>query len=146
MFDFLFSKRVTIPVTIIVLMATLISALYQIFYVDTPEKRRLKAVNNSNIVKYDDFISDTICDIETIVFQKYLFCSYDKGCYFGNDDTELIGRTEIEINDFIQMGKTILKKSSKSSIARFINGQDTLTVRYKIYPENGALYDGEVLR
>lgn len=142
MFDFLFSKRVTIPVTIIVLTAMLISFLYQTFFVDTPQKRRYTAIENSNIVKYGDFVSDTICDIEVKIFQKYLFCNYKKGCYFGESAQEI----ESEISAFIQKGETVLKKKKNDSTAYFINNQDTLTVVYELYPSNSVLCKGKIKR
>lgn len=142
MFEFLFSKRTMITVTIVVLTAMLLSILYQVFLYDSPEKRRNYAINHSEFVKYGDFIVDTICDIENRTFQKYLFCNYKKGCYFGESAQEV----DSEISTFIQKGSTILKKKKNDSTAYFINNQDTLIVVYEIYPPNRVLYEGKIKR
>lgn len=142
---FLFQKRVLIIVTVVVLFGTLLSVLYQSFFVDSRDKRIHRAIIDSYIVKYATSVSDTICDItKEHEFTIYVFCGYESGCYFGLEKSS--EDLENKLNSFIRMGETILKKQPEDSVVRFINKSDTLTIVYKIDREIGVLENGMISR
>lgn len=144
-FEFLFKKRALLAVTTVVIIGVAGSVLYQLFIHDSKEKHINNALFDMDIVKYGDAVSGKICETRTDhTFEKYVFCDYESGCYFGHND--LSSNVDVEISSFIILGKTVLVKEENEKTVRFINDQDTLVVTYELYPTNGALYKGVIVK
>jgi hypothetical protein len=101
---------------------------------------------NTNNAKLDEKISGTICEI---IFShgedKFILSDQEKGYYFSLDK----GRSEDskkEVRRFIRNGSTRIVKESNSALVFYINGDDTLKVKYEIYEKNLALFNGLIVR
>jgi len=117
--------------------------VYQLYFNDSKEKKINNVVFNAEIVKYEDYISNKICDTRIDhSLQKYIFCDYENGCYFGHSDS--LNNLESVINSFLIKGETVIHKKPKSNVVKFTNKLDTLTIIYELYPTNGGLYKGLV--
>ena len=141
--NYLFKKGTLIFITVVILFGMLLSVIYQVYFVDSREKRLSNALSNTFIVKHSTPVSNKICDQTTDHgFIKYIFYRYGSGCYFSYENNP--NHIEDTINSFIQYGETRIKKQANDSIVRFINKSETLTISYTIDRESGALENGMV--
>lgn len=141
--NFLFNRRFIISSTIIILLCVFVSIIYQVFFLDSKEKKISQAVSKSEIVRYEDSFEEKICDLrKEHDYFIHIFCNYESGRYFGIENSS--NYVENEINSFVKLGETVLKKEALDSIVKFINKLDTLTIVYKVNKKTRVLNEGVI--
>lgn len=136
--DFI-KKRPLAALTVMILFLVFISVLYQFLFVDTRTKRLRGAVDDSDLVKYESYISRKVCD-RTIQHGLYyfIFDNYDGGGYF-----EFEGSTS-ELDVFEIDDHTMMQKKKNDSIIKLTNRKDTLTIIFNLDHNKSFLINGKV--
>ena len=99
---------------------------------------------NTHNAKYDEAIDGKICKlIRDRGLDKLILCNSPKGYYFEYDKFK---NTEIQVREFITIDLTRIVKEMNNHTVYFINENDTLKVKYKVFKDNLALWDGVVVK
>jgi hypothetical protein len=99
---------------------------------------------NTYNVKYNEEIDEIICKlVRSRGLDKFIVCNRPKGYYF---DYEKFKDTELKVREFITLDLTRIVKKMNNDTVYFINDNDTLKVKYKIFKPNLALWDGVILK
>jgi ribonucleotide reductase alpha subunit len=141
MFNF-YDKKFLISITIIVLISTFISVIYQMFFIDSKIKNINKAVSNSFLIKKESKINETIFDItDEHDFVFLITENYKSSFYFGKNNENYIQH----LKKFILLKETTVLKKRNDSIVLFINKLDTLKFSFNIN-KNGNFLDSGVIK